>query len=107
MAYGMRHYLNRMEEEKSLQFVVDELQNECEHLCDELNQETIRLGELRQRAELKKHLADKELEALRVDVRNHRAMHDRLRADLESTLNSMLASNIFLGEPIKYENEKK
>lgn len=107
MAYGMRHSLNRMEEQKSLELIVEELQNECQHLCDELNQEKIRLDELERRLEQKKHLRDKELKALKVDVTNLRLMRERLRSELEATLNSMLSSNIFLGEPIKYDEEKK
>ena len=107
MAYGMRQSLNRMEEEKSAEFVAEELQTECQHLCDELNKETIRFDELKRRLEQKRNREDKELKELKTDVRNLRAIRTKLRSDLETTLNGMMSSNIFLGEPIRYEDEKK
>lgn len=106
MACGMRNYLNRLEEKKNLEDAADELQSECQRLCDELNQEKMRLEELRKRLGQKKHLEDDKLKALRMNVKALRSTRDKLRSDLEANLNSMLSSTIFLGEPINYQNDK-
>ena len=105
MAYGMRTYLNRLAEEKNLELSVRELEDDCQRLADELNKESHRLGEVRQRLDEGRKPVDKELSALRSDARILRATKKRIRNELESTLTNILASPIFLGQPIDYEKK--
>ena len=105
MAYGMRQYLNRLEEEKKYEMSVQELEADCQRLADELNKESHRLAELRERVDQPKKPSDPQLIALRSDARILRATKKRIRNELESTLTNILASPLFLGQPIEYEKK--
>ncbi|CAF1345072.1 unnamed protein product [Rotaria magnacalcarata] len=105
MAYGMRQYLNRMEENKNTEIKIENLEDECKKLRGELEQESIRFEKLTEKPSNNKQTGDPELRILRSNVKFLQSANEKLKSDLDNVLNEILSSTIFLGEPIDYEKK--
>lgn len=93
MAYSIRQYLYKIEEKKNLQSQINQLENDCQQLRNELKQESNKFYELTKQNDQKS------------DIKFLKTMNKKLQNDLERTLNQMLSSSIFLGEPINYDKK--
>jgi dynein light intermediate chain len=106
MAYGLRQYLHKIEEKQKYEYIIKELENDCQQLHDEINQESIRFNKL---TELINNDDDYQQNyqqrLLKNNVHILRSTNEILRRDLQNTLNNILSSTIFLGEPIDYNKE--
>jgi dynein light intermediate chain len=105
IAYGMRRYLYKMEEQKNLESNINILENDCQQLRDELEKESIKFQKLTERVNQSNKKEDKEHRRLRNDVKILQSTNKTIRRNLENTLNQILASPIFLGEAIDYEEK--
>jgi dynein light intermediate chain len=105
MAYSIRQYLHKLEEKKNLELAVISLENDCQQLRYEIEKESIRFQELSEQINSIHKKEDKELELLRNNVKILKSTRKKIRNDLEKTLNQILTSSIFLGEPINYEKK--
>ncbi|CAF1301725.1 unnamed protein product [Adineta steineri] len=105
MGYGMRQYLYRMEEEKKLESNINVLENECQKLRDELEKESVKFQDLSEQVNQKRLNETKEQRVLRSNARFLKSTKAKTRLNLENTLNQLLASPIFLGEPIDYQKK--
>jgi dynein light intermediate chain len=100
MAYSIRQYLYKIEEKKNLESVINTLEDDCQQLRDEIDKESIKSQELTKQIHQKE---DKESDLLGNNVQILKSTNNKLHSDLEKTLNQILTSSIFLGEPINYE----
>ncbi|CAF0867561.1 unnamed protein product [Rotaria sordida] len=107
MAYSIRQYLYKMEEKKNLELTIDNLENDCKQLRDELEKESIKFQNLTEQLDENNQKQDKELRILRNNVQFLQSTNIKIKNDLENTLNQILSSTIFLGEPINYDEKKK
>jgi dynein light intermediate chain len=105
MGYSIRQYLNKIEEKKNFQSVINTLENDCQQLCIELKKETIKYQELTNEINSINKKEDKELDLLHNNVQFIKSNNKKIRDNLEKTLNQILTSSIFLGEPINYETK--
>ncbi|CAF0722224.1 unnamed protein product [Rotaria sp. Silwood1] len=101
MAYGLRQYLYKTEEKHKYEYVIQKLEDDCQQLHDEIDKESIRYEKLTQLIN-----NDTEQNLLKTNVNILRSTNEILRRDLQNTLNHILSSTIFLGEPIDYDKEK-
>ncbi|CAF2308800.1 unnamed protein product [Rotaria sp. Silwood2] len=101
MAYGLRQYLYKTEEKQKYECVIQKLENDCQQLHNEIDKESMRYEKLTQLIN-----NDTEQNLLKTNVNILRSTNEILRRDLQNTLNHILSSTIFLGEPIDYEKEK-
>jgi dynein light intermediate chain len=99
MGYSIRQYLYKNEEKKNIEIAINTLENDCQQLRNELEKESIKYQQLNKQNE------DKELNELRTNVKILKSINKKLRNDLSKTLNQILTSSIFLGEPINYEKK--
>ena len=104
MAYAIRQYLYKMEEKKNLESAINALEDNCKHLRDELEEESTKFRQLNEQVN-RNNIQNNELRMLRSDIKALRTANQKLRQDLDNTLNQILLSNIFLGEPIDYERK--
>ncbi|CAF2799084.1 unnamed protein product [Rotaria sp. Silwood2] len=106
MAYAIRQYLYRMEEKKHLELTIDNLENDCQQLRNELEKESIKFQNLTEQLDQNNQQEDNKLHKLHNTVKFFRAQHTRFQNDLENTLNQILSSTIFLGDSIDDEKKK-
>jgi dynein light intermediate chain len=99
MAYSIRQYLYKNEEKKNIEMMINTLENDCQQLRIELEQESIKYQQLNTSNE------DNELKVLRTNVKILKSTNKKLRNDLDKALSQILSSTIFLGEPIDYEKK--
>ena len=106
MAFAMRQYLYKTEEKEKHEYMIRELENNCQRLRNEIEKETIRFEKLSQ---LINDDTDNEQNskqnALKANVNTLRWTNEILRCDLQNALENILSSTIFLGEPIDYDKE--
>lgn len=95
MAYSIRQYVQKLEEEKRMESKIEELENDCQQLRKELAQQSNR--------SLPTHAVDR----LKGDVQFLRSTNAKLQNNLEKVLNEKLQSDIFLGDPIDYQRNKQ
>jgi len=105
MGYSIRQYLNKIEEKKNFQSVINTLENDCQQLSIELKKETIKYQELTDEINSINKKEDNELDLLHNNVQFLKTNNKKIRDNLEKTLNQILTSSIFLGEPINYETK--
>ena len=106
MAFALRQYLYKIEEKQKYEYYIKQLENDCKQLHYEIEQESIRYDKLNQliindneyEQNFQPHLLKNNLQILR-------SANEILRRDLQNTLNNILSSTIFLGEPINYDKE--
>ncbi|CAF1619552.1 unnamed protein product [Rotaria sp. Silwood1] len=103
MAYAIRQYLYKIEENKILENKINNLENDCQQLRNELEYESIKFQKLTEQLNQKE---DNKLHTLGSNVKFLQAKHIQFKNDLENTLNQILSSTIFLGEPIDYDKKK-
>ncbi|CAF0753725.1 unnamed protein product [Rotaria sordida] len=101
MAYSLRQYLYKAEEKQKYKYIIQQLENDCQQLHNEIEKESIRYEQLTQLIN-----KDTEQNLLKTNVNILRSTNEILRRDLQNTLNHILSSTIFLGEPIDYDKEK-
>lgn len=104
MAYALRQYLCKMEEKKKLEYDVQKLEYECEQLNNEIEKESDRFEKFSQLL-IEDNEQTQQQNFLRNNVSILRSTNEILRRDVYNTLNSILTSPIFLGEPIIYDKE--
>jgi dynein light intermediate chain len=104
MAYGLRQYLNKTEEKQTYEHTVTKLENDCQQLQSELDKESNRYEKL---IELINNDTEQNSEQrlIRNNLNILRSANEILRRDVQNTLNNILSSTIFLGEPIEYDKE--
>ena len=102
MAYSMRQYLYKMEEKKNLEIAINVVENDCHQLRDELEKESNKFQALTEQVNHPNRYEDEEQRNLR---RFLKSSNKKMRRDIETTLNQILSSTIFLGEPIDYEKK--
>jgi dynein light intermediate chain len=107
MAYSLRQYLYKIEEKEKYEYVITELENDCQQLRDELEKESIRFEKLSKLITNndEDNEQNDEQRLLKNNVNILRSTNEILRRDLRNTLNNILLSTIFLGEPIDYDKE--
>jgi len=106
MAYGLRQYLHKIEEKQKYEYIIKELENDCQQLHDEIDQESIRFNKLTQLINNDDdYQQNYQQRLLKNNVYILRSTNEILRRDLQNTLNNILSSTIFLGEPIDYNKE--
>jgi dynein light intermediate chain len=106
MAYGLRQYLRKIEEKDKYQDLIKELENDCQQLHVQLNEESNRyekLCELMTNDEEYEQIYEQRL--LKNNLHIFRSTNEILRRDVQNTLNHIVSSTIFLGEPIDYNKE--
>ncbi|CAF2043062.1 unnamed protein product [Rotaria magnacalcarata] len=104
MAYALRQYLCKTEEKQKCDHVIQELEYECQQLQNEIDKESKRFEKIT------KLLHDDteqshEQNLLKTNANILRSTNEILRRDFQNTLNNILSSSIFLGEPINYNKE--
>jgi dynein light intermediate chain len=106
MAYGLRQYLYKIEEKQKYEGIIEKLENDCQQLHNELDKESTRYEKLIQ---LINNDDDNEQNSEQRLIKNNvnilRSTNEILRRDVQNTLNHILSSTIFLGEPIDYDKE--
>jgi len=107
MGYSIRQYLYKIQEKKNFQSVINTLENDCQQLRIELKKETMKYQELTEEINSINTNEDKELDLLHNNVQFLKSNNKKIRDDLEKTLNQILTSSIFLGEPINYQTQKQ
>ena len=109
MAFALRQFLYKTEEKQREERTVDELEKDCARLREQIEDESNRVekfSRLLNNRELDKDDEDTyEKRLLKDNVVILRASNEILRRDLQQTLNNILLSNLFLGEPIKYDKD--
>lgn len=106
MAYGLRQYLCKTEEKLKYEHVIKELEADCEQLRAELEVESERFEQLsRKLTRDNEHEQSAEQRLLKKNVRILRSTNEILQHDLQNALQNILASSIFLGEPINYDKD--
>lgn len=106
MAYGLRQYLHKTEEKQNYEYIVEKLEYDCQQLHNELDHESIRFDKLSQLiTNDNDYEQNSEQHLLKNNVNILRSTNEILRRDLQNTLNNILSSTIFLGEPIDYDKE--
>jgi dynein light intermediate chain len=106
MGYSMRQYLYKMEEKKNFESSIETLENDCQQLRDELAKEENKFQDLTEQVSQKTRKEDKEQRTLINNIKILKSSNKKIRRDVEHTLNQILSSTIFLGEPIDYEKKK-
>ena len=101
MGYSIRQYLYKIEEKKSLELKINKLENDCQQLRVEIKNESIKFEKLTKEI----HSNNQQFNDLYKNVQILRSLNKKFHRDLEKTLNHILTSSIFLGEPINYETE--
>jgi dynein light intermediate chain len=106
MAYGLRQYLHKIEEKQNDEYLINKLENDCQQLHNEIDKESIRFDTLTQLINNDNdYQQNYEQRSLKNDLNLLRSANEILRRDLQNTLNNILSSTIFLGEPIDYDKE--
>lgn len=106
MAYGLREYLRKSQEKQNYQSIIQQLENDCQQLHDQVDQESIRYEKI-----TKSITNDDDYEQnnnqrlLKNNLHILRSTNEILRHEVQNTLNHILSSTIFLGEPIDYDKE--
>lgn len=106
MAYGLRETLHKSDEKHENVDRMEQLEKDCQRLHDEIDRESIRYERLTQLI-----VNDEEFEqnseqrSLKNNLHILRSANEILRRDLQTTLNNILSSTIFLGEPIDYNKQ--
>ena len=106
MAYGLRECLHNTQDKQNFQTTIEQLEKDCQRLHDEVDKESNRYEKL-----TKLIINDDEYEqryeqrSLKNNLHILRSANEILRRDLQNTLNHILSSTIFLGEPIDYEKD--
>ena len=109
MAYGLRQYLYKTEEKQNEEQIVRQLETDCEQLREELERESVRFERFsrlianRQTDDDEEQTNEQRL--MKNNVNILRSANEILRRDLQNTLNQILSSTIFLGDPIDYSRE--
>ncbi len=106
MAYGLREYLRKSQEKQNYQSIIQQLENDCQQLHDQVDQESIRYEKI---TKLITNDDDYEQNNNQRLLKNNlhilRSTNEILRHEVQNTLNHILSSTIFLGEPIDYDKE--
>ncbi|CAF1137439.1 unnamed protein product [Adineta steineri] len=106
MAYGLRQYLCKTEEKKKYEYVIKELESDCQQLRNELEQESIRFEKLSKSINNdNEYEQSSEQRLLKKNVNILRSTNEILQRDLQNALYNILSSTIFLGEPINYDTD--
>lgn len=106
MGYGLRQYLHKIEEKQTYEYVIEKLESDCKQLHHQLDQESIRFDRLtRLITNDDEYEQNPEYRLLKNNANILRSTNEILRRDLQNTLNNILSSTIFLGEPIDYDKE--
>ena len=109
MAYGLRQYLHKNEEKQNEEELVRQLESDCQQLRGEIERESIRFETFSRLITNRQTHGDEdqthEQRLLKNNVNILRSTNEILRRDLQNTLNQILSSTIFLGEPIDYSRE--
>ncbi len=106
MAYGLRQYLYKIEDKQKYEYMIKELEDDCQQLHDELDKESIRFDKLTQLINNdEEYEQNYEQRLLKNNLNILRSTNEILRRDLQNTLNNILLSTIFLGEPIDYNKQ--
>ena len=108
MAYGLRQYLYKSEEKRHYERRIVQLEDDCQQLRDQIDQESNRfekISELMQRRKNNTEEQTHERLLLKKNVAILRSTNAILRHELANALNAILASDLFLGDPIDYEKE--
>ena len=103
MAYGLRGNLCKSEEKQKTTDRMQELDGDCQRLHEQIDRESIRYEKLTQLINNDEENAEQR--SLNNNLYILRAANDILRRDLQNTLNQILSSTIFLGDPIDYNQE--
>lgn len=95
-AYGIRQNLYRAEEKKNFQFAVEELENECQTLADQLNKEKHRLELLTKNLNEKSFRAETQFQRQRKEIEHLKFYREQLKRDLNSGLTEILTNSALL-----------
>ncbi|CAF3357690.1 unnamed protein product [Rotaria socialis] len=104
MAYALRQYLCKTEEKQKSGHVIQELEYECQQLQNEIDKESKRFEKITQLLHDDTEQSH-EQNLLKTNANILRSTNEILRRDFQNTLNNILSSTIFLGEPINYNKE--
>ena len=108
MSYGLRQYLYKISEKQNYEYRIEELENDCRQLHNELDQESNHYEKLSQLLVNDYEYGQiYEQRLLKNNVNILRSTNEILRRDVQNTLNNILSSTIFLGEPIDYNRENE
>ena len=108
MAYALRQYLYKTDLKSYYNQKIEQIECDCKQLRQEIEQES-RRSERANRLLLNRDLDEEEggqsdqQRQAKKHVQILQSANEILRRDLSNTLNNILSSTIFLGEPIEYD----
>lgn len=106
MAYGLRETLYKSNGKHHTIDRIDQLEKDCQRLHDEIDRESTRYERLtRLIVDDEEFDQNTEQRSLKTNLHLLRTANEILRRDLQTTLNNILSSTIFLGEPIDYNKQ--
>jgi len=108
MAYSLRQYLYKSQEKIIAEYRIEQFESDCKQLHEEIDRESMRYDRLTQLlVNDDEYEQNNEYRLLKTNANILRSTNEILRRDLQSTLNNILLSTIFLGEPIDYTKESE